>query len=329
MAESGDTSQKTRSTTSVDTRTKRGADAASDHHLVVTNLQLKLKRFTQMNAPSRAKYNVNQLREERIAQNFRVLVANKFQVLLDMDRDSENNLETCEQLWEKSRNGWNEACETVLGKRRIQDKPWISKESLDKIDHRKEKKDLVNRAKTRQQKQNAQQEYQKIHKEVRASIKNDKRVYMEEMAQRGEEAAAKGNLKELYEITRKLAGKWKTTNGPIKDQSGQLLTTQQTQTERWAEYFGTLWNRPPPVNKWTIPPASADLDINCDRPSRDEIKKAIKSLRSGKAAGPDGIPPEALKHSLEESTEMLYLLLGRIWQEGDVPQEWKEGQVER
>ena len=118
--------------TMLDIRTKRGADAASDHHLVITKLQLKLKRFIQMNAPSRAKYNVNQLREERIAQNFRVLVANKFQVLLDMDRDSENNLETCTQLWEKSRNWWNEACEIVLGKRRIQDKPWISKESFEK-----------------------------------------------------------------------------------------------------------------------------------------------------------------------------------------------------
>ena len=45
----------------LDVRVKRGADAASDHHLVVGKLQLKLRRFADNNA--RTKYNVDYLRE--------------------------------------------------------------------------------------------------------------------------------------------------------------------------------------------------------------------------------------------------------------------------
>ena len=49
--------------------------------------------------------------------------------------------------------------------------------------------------------------------------------------------------------------------------------------------------------------------------------------KSGKSAGPDNIPPEALKHSMEESTELLHSLFEKIWQEGDVPKEWKDGYI--
>ena len=76
-----------------------------------------------------------------------------------------------------------------------------------------------------------------------------------------------------------------------------------------------------------IPAATEDFDISCDKPARAEIKKAIKALKSGKSAGPDNIPPEALKHSMEESTELLHSLFKKIWQEGGVPKEWKEGYI--
>nr|KAG5706117.1 hypothetical protein BaRGS_025739 [Batillaria attramentaria] len=58
-----------------------------------------------------------------------------------------------------------------------------------------------------------------------------------------------------------------------------------------------------------------------------EIIKAIKSLKSGKAAGPDGIPPEALKADIQTSTDMLHPLLRKIWESESVPQDWKKGHL--
>lgn len=48
-------------------------------------------------------------------------------------------------------------------------------------------------------------------------------------------------------------------------------------------------------------------------------------LRNGKAAGPDNIPAEALKADLETTVEMLYPLFEKIWEEEEVPSDWKEG----
>ena len=49
--------------------------------------------------------------------------------------------------------------------------------------------------------------------------------------------------------------------------------------------------------------------------------------KSGKAAGPESIPPEALNSSIEESTNLPYILFEKIWQEEDVPRDWKEGYI--
>ena len=48
-------------------------------------------------------------------------------------------------------------------------------------------------------------------------------------------------------------------------------------------------------------------------------------MKSGKAAGPDGIPPEALKADVQTSTEMIHPLLMKIWETEQIPEEWKKG----
>ena len=86
-------------------------------------------------------------------------------------------------------------------------------------------------------------------------------------------------------------------------------------------------NRPAPQTPPTIPPPTELLGINTNPQSRIEISRAIKSLKTGKAADPDGIPPEALKADTQTSTEMLYPLLNKVWEQEQVPEDWKKGHM--
>ena len=54
-------------------------------------------------------------------------------------------------------------------------------------------------------------------------------------------------------------------------------------------------NRPTRSNPPDILLARNDLPIYCDPPAETEIAEAINKLKRDKAAGPDQIPPEALK----------------------------------
>lgn len=81
----------------------------------------------------------------------------------------------------------------------------------------------------------------------------------------------------------------------------------------------------PPQSPPGIPPADNDLPIYCDEPTKEEICSAIKQLKNRKAARPDNIPAEVLKADVDGMTEVFYLLFEKIWQEEQIPTEWKEG----
>ena len=140
-----------------------------------------------------------------------------------------------------------------------------------------------------------------------------------------ESAAGQRNMKRLYEMTRTLSSKNSNPSRPVKDKDGNIILGEEHQRARWAEYFKETLNRPAPSIPPVIPPPNKLLDINTNLPSKTEIVKAIKSLKSGKVAGPDGIPPVTLKADIQTSTEMLHPLLCKIWEQERVPDDWKRG----
>ena len=160
---------------------------------------------------------------------------------------------------------------------------------------------------------------------MKKSVKTDKVNFIDSLAKEAEDAAARGNMKQLYDTTRKLAGKFKQAERPIKDKNGVILTSEEDQMGRWRDHFEELLNRPAPSNPPDIPLASEVLEVNCERPDREEIRKAISLLKTGKAPGPDEIPAEAIKADMETSIEMLYDLIGKIWDTDAIPIGWKEG----
>nr|KAG5714565.1 hypothetical protein BaRGS_007011 [Batillaria attramentaria] len=264
-----------------DVRVMRGADVSSDHHLLATTLRLRLKRHTNANS-TRTRYNVGLLRNTDTQAAFRISLSNRFRPLQDLIEDSEMDIET---HWEHSKKLWHDTCEEVLGKRKTQHKEWISADTIQKLEVRKEKKTALNTSRTRRAKAKAQEEYTAADREVKRSTRKDKRDYIDNLASQAEEAARQGNLKDLYQVTKKLAGKFQQTDKPVKDKNGHPLTTTEEQLKRWAEHFRELLNRPIPETPPDIPPAETELPINCDKPSKAEIRKAIMTLRNGKAAG--------------------------------------------
>ena len=124
---------------------------------------------------------------------------------------------------------------------------------------------------------------------------------------------------------RNLARKYSKPERPVKDKDGHPISDLEGQKKRWVEHFEELLNRPAPPDPPDVQPADSDLTIDCNTPTKEEIQNAIKQLRKGKAAGPDNISAEALKADIRTNVELLYPLFNKIWDEKQVPTEWKEG----
>ena len=307
-----------------DVRTRRGADIASDHHLVVANLKLKLKKNWTSGQTAIQRFNTAFLRDTDKLNEFKIALNNRFQALQDLLKEEET---TMEDNWKGIKEALTSTCQEVLGLKKHHHKEWISIETLDKIKERKNKKTAINNSRTRAEKVQAQAEYIEANKQVKRSIRADRKKYVEELATTAEKAAREGNMKQLYDTTKKLSGKYSKPERPVKDKEGKPITEIQQQRNRWVEYFEELLNRPAPMNPPDIEAAHTDLPIDVNPPTTEEIRMAVRQIKNGKAAGPDNIPAEALKSDIEATTSMLYLLFKKIWEEEQVPMDWKEGHL--
>ena len=149
---------------------------------------------------------------------------------------------------------------------------------------------------------------------------------MEELAKEAEEAAQKGEQKNVYKVTKLICGKYNgIRNAPIRDKQGQLLTSEKDQEVRWVEHFKEVLNTPPPEEEPDIPEAEEDLDVDTGPPKKEEIIAAIKSLQNHKAPGKDRLNAELFKADAVTTANILQSLFNTIWDRRKIPDDWNQG----
>ncbi|VDO70306.1 unnamed protein product [Schistosoma margrebowiei] len=94
-----------------------------------------------------------------------------------------------ESDWKGIKEAITSTCHEVLGHKRHHQKEWITVDTLDKIQERRTKKSAINTSRIRAVKAKAQAKYKEINKQVKRSIRTDKRKYVEDLATTAEKAA--------------------------------------------------------------------------------------------------------------------------------------------
>ncbi|CAG2188345.1 unnamed protein product [Mytilus edulis] len=125
----------------------------------------------------------------------------------------------------------------------------------------------------------------------RNSARRDNKAFEEKLKAEAEEEARVNNIKVLYYNIKLLTEIYK----------------KETDILPWEEF----------------------LAVDCKKPSTGEIKKVIKMMKNNKAPDPYNVPAEALKVDIETSTQMLYELFGKIWEEEEIPVKWREGDISK
>ncbi|XP_038120408.1 uncharacterized protein LOC119770128 [Culex quinquefasciatus] len=147
---------------------------------------------------------------------------------------------TVEEEWQFIKDAFAVTGENTLGMLRTQRKEWISDATWDKIEERKQAKAAIVSARTRATKARTRQTYAELEKAVKRSCRGDKRAWTDSLADEGEKAANNGDMRLLYDISRRLCGARTNTRIPVKDRSGQLITDPADQLKRWFEHFEQL-----------------------------------------------------------------------------------------
>ena len=245
-----------------DVRVKRGADAASDHHLVVAELKTKLKAYNDQAGRPSHKFNVQCLKEKQKSEEFKTELRNKFSVFSLLPE------ETIEEQWHSLRETWKATCTTALDRKTRKHKEWITFDTWTLISERKNFKDQINQTQDQEEKHELQAQYWEKSRQVKRSARKDERSHIEELTSEAETTAGQRNMKRLYEITSALSGKNNNPSRPAKDKNGNTIPGEEEQRARWAEHFKETLNRPAPPAPPDIPPPTHLLDININTPSK-------------------------------------------------------------
>ena len=116
------------------------------------------------------------------------------------------------------KNAWigGRRCEETLGRKSKQHEAYVSTDTLKKVEARKKEKDMLNSSRTTSKKAEARTRYAKANRGAKQSIRKDRRNFVNDLARQAEEAAGKGDLKDLYSNTTTLADVRKITDRLVR-----------------------------------------------------------------------------------------------------------------
>lgn len=108
-----------------------------------------------------------------------------------------------------------------------------------------------------------------------------------------------------------------------------LLAGAEDINLRWREYYVSLLNC-----KSAVDPSALDgmeqqpvQNILATLPRNEEVRDALAGLKTGKAPGKDGIPPEVMKHGGAVVVEQLSSLFGRCWETRTLLQDFRHTKI--
>ncbi|KAK3555645.1 hypothetical protein QTP86_025623 [Hemibagrus guttatus] len=285
-----------------------GESVARQHRMVVCRMTLMVCKKKRSEIEKKTKW--WKLKKEECCEEFRQKLRQALggQVVLPDD-------------WETTAEVIRETGRKVLGVssgRRKEDKEtwWWNEEVQDSIQRKRLAKKKWDMDRTEENRQ----EYKELQRRVKREVSKAKQKAYDELYTRLD---TREGEKDLYRLARQRDrdGKDVQQVRVIKDRDGRVLTSEESVQRRWKEYFEELMNEENEREKRVEGVNSVEQKV--DKIRKDEVRKALKRMKSGKAVGPDDIPVEVWKCLGEAAVEFLASLFNRVLESERMPEEWR------
>ncbi|KAK3516660.1 hypothetical protein QTP70_021999 [Hemibagrus guttatus] len=196
---------------------------------------------------------------------------------------------------------WNEEVQDSVQRKRLAKKKW----DMDRTEENR-------------------QEYKELWRRVKREVSKAKQKAYDELYTRLD---TREGEKDLYRLARQRDrdGKDVQQVRVIKDRDGRVLTSEESVQRRWKEFFEELMNEENEREKRVEGVNSVEQKV--DKIRKDEVRKALKRMKSGKAVGPDDIPVEVWKCLGEATVEFLTSLFNRVLESERMPEEWRRSML--
>ena len=237
----------------------------------------------------KTKVQLESVAESDTKDAFQLELSNRFEALALDDQPIDLS-----ERYESFETTVRDVAEEVLGKQETHGLPrWMSEETTKLKIQRDEAKKRFQLKKSPQ----ARARWRNLNTRLNDSCKVDKTAVLNKQMEDLRLAYERGHYTTTWNIIHSLSGRNIKTIVKVKLRNGDPPENEEHLLEEWKDYFSSLLNNDSGFTPSDLPlPASNDLPICTDPPTREETAEAIAAMKTNKAAGLDcTITAEALQ----------------------------------
>lgn len=220
-------------------------------------------------------------------------------------------------IWTKYRNcaqqAANEVCGVSKGKPRHGETWWWNEEVKVAIERKKESFKKMQKQNTEENKARYKRDKKKAKKAVAEAMKKEAEKELEQLQMNRQGIFQK--LKIMKRESRDI-----TESNCIKDKNGRIFFVDEDRRRIWKEHMESIMNQ---ENQWDGLVEAERTEGPVKEISKEEIKKALESMKNGKAGGPSSITKEHFTSS-PHGLEVLHQVANEIMQGKSMPEDWKQ-----
>ena len=295
-------------------------DCDTDHSLVCCKFRLQPKKFHRAKNPGNPHIDVSKMTQPNLIEQF----AEAF----EEEYDASQSGDTATEKWVTLQDTIHCIALAIFGKKTSKSHDWYEAKSSEMTPVMEAKCTALAEYKQSPIEQNLQT-LRAARSKVQCIARCCANAYWTEHSEMIQMAAAMGNIRGMYNGIKKALGPMQSKKAPLKSATGEVITDQGWQMERWVEHYSDLYSRentvtPSALGAIKCMPIMEELNAE---PITDELSKVIDSSAKGKAPGSNSIPPDLIKYCKTTLLHPLHKVLCQCWREGAVPQDMRDAKI--
>ena len=312
-----------------------GEEVVRQHKLVVCDMKMKPVKKQKVKWESKIK--LWKLKDKEVKEKYEQKLKES-----NMNEDADVN-----KKWENMKgtmiNVAEEVCGKTKGPPRHKETWWWNEETERYVNRKQECYQDWYKAKERKKKEDKdQREGRLVLNAISVTEVNElKEIYdIAKKASKGAVAEAKRQSSEkfgdmvdseegrqnLFKIAKRMVRNNKPDIGGkcLKDGTGKIISGEENLKKTWKMYMERLLNE---ENQWDEVVDAEKLEGPVQEISKEEVRKAMKKMKSGKAGGPSGVVADMLKAGGDTVVDCFTDLCNGIVKEGRIPNDWTKSTI--